>query len=479
MIILFLSFVLLISGYFFYSKFVEKVFGIDENRPTPAYTKNDGIDYVPIKWPRICLIQLLNIAGLGPVFGPIMGALWGPVAFLWIVLGCIFAGAVHDYFSGMLSVRNDGAGLPEIIGKYLGNSIRILTNFFALVLLILVATVFITAPAKLLSSMTAESFSISAWVGVFLLYYIIATLLPIDKIIGRIYPIFGTLLLFMVFCIGGAMIVQGYQIPKLTLENIHPKGLPIWPLMFITIACGAISGFHAIQCPIMARCIQSEKYGRRIFYGMMMGEGLIAMVWAAAGMSFYGNYADLATVLSNGGSGPVGVVKDVAITLLGPVGSIFVIGVIILPVNAGGTAFRSARMIIADFTNYSQKSLYKRFIISLPLFAVSFLLTKIDFNFLWRYFAWANQTLAMIMLWTAAIYLVQKNKFHWIVSIPAAFMTVLTFTYILIAPEGFRLTSEIAYPLGFILTLFPVYLFIKKSISLNNSKVLKKSITIT
>lgn len=461
--------ILLIAGYFTYGKFVERVFGVNENNVCPAYAKQDGVDYVPMEWKRAGLVQLLNIAGLGPIFGPIMGALWGPVAFLWIVLGSIFAGAVHDYFSGMLSVRNGGAGLPDMVGKYLGRGMKAFTNVFALILLVLVGTVFMTGPAKLLANLTPGWMTLGVWVGIILVYYILATLLPVDKIIGRVYPFFGALLLIMAFGVGGAMIVQGYQIPELTLANMHPKGLPIWPLLFITIACGAVSGFHATQSPIIARCTQNERYGRKIFYGMMIAEGIIALIWAAAGMTFYGSYEGLAAMLAPGGAGPAGVVKEVATTMLGAVGgTLAVLGVIVLPITSGDTAFRGARMLIADFMKMDQKPFGKRLIIAIPLFAVGYLLTLIDFNFLWRYFAWANQTTAMIMLWTAAVYLVQQKKFHWVASVPAAFMTMVTFTYILMAPEGFKLATSIAYPLGFGLALIPIGLFIKTVLGNND-----------
>lgn len=463
---------LLIAGYFTYGKFVEKVFGVNEQNECPAYTKQDGVDFVPMEWKRAGLIQLLNIAGLGPIFGPIMGALWGPVAFLWIVLGSIFAGAVHDYFSGMLSVRNGGAGLPDMVGKYLGKGMKAFTNFFALILLVLVGTVFMTGPAKLLANLTPGWMTLGVWVGIILVYYILATLLPVDKIIGRVYPFFGALLLVMAFGVGGAMILQGYQIPELTLANVHPKGAPLWPLLFITIACGAVSGFHATQSPIIARCTQNEKYGRKIFYGMMIAEGIIALIWAAAGMTFYGNYEGLAAVLAPGGAGPAGVVKEVATTMLGAVGgTLAVLGVIVLPITSGDTAFRGARMLIADFLKMNQKPFSKRLVIAIPLFTVGYLLTLIDFNFLWRYFAWANQTTAMIMLWTAAVYLVQNKKFHWVASVPAAFMTVVTFTYILMAPEGFKLATGIAYPLGFALALIPIGLFVKKVLGMQNGQL--------
>ncbi|CCO07531.1 carbon starvation protein A [Desulforamulus hydrothermalis] len=460
--------ILLIVGYLTYGKFVEKVFGVNENNVCPAYAKQDGVDYVPMEWKRASLVQLLNIAGLGPIFGPIMGALWGPVAFLWIVLGSIFAGAVHDYFSGMLSVRNGGAGLPDIVGKYLGKGMKAFTNVFALVLLVLVGTVFMTGPAKLLASLTPGWMTLSVWVGIILLYYVLATLLPVDKIIGRVYPFFGALLLIMAFGVAGALLVQGYHIPELTLANMHPKGSPIWPLLFITIACGAISGFHATQSPIIARCTQNEKYGRKIFYGMMIAEGIIALIWAAAGMSFYGSYEGLAAVLAPGGPGPAGVVKEVATTMLGAVGgTMAVLGVIVLPITSGDTAFRGARMLIADFLKMDQKPFAKRLAIAVPLFTVGYLLTLIDFNFLWRYFAWANQTTAMIMLWAAAVYLAQERKLYWVAAVPASFMTVVTFTYILMAPEGFKLATGIAYPLGFALALLPIGLFVKQVLGMN------------
>ncbi|ABO51459.1 carbon starvation protein CstA [Desulforamulus reducens MI-1] len=456
--------ILLIAGYFTYGKFVEKVFGVNEKNVCPAYAKQDGVDFVPMEWKRASLVQLLNIAGLGPIFGPIMGALWGPVAFVWIVLGSIFAGAVHDYFSGMLSVRNGGSGLPDIVGRYLGKGMKSFTNVFALILLVLVGTVFMTGPAKLLADLTPGWMTLSVWVGIILVYYVFATLLPVDKIIGKVYPFFGALLLIMAFGVAGSLLVQGYHIPELTFANLHPKGAPIWPLLFITIACGAISGFHATQSPIIARCTENEREGRKIFYGMMIAEGIIALIWAAAGMAFYGDTAELGKMLAAGGPGPAGVVKEVATTMMGAIGgTMAVLGVIVLPITSGDTAFRGARMLIADFFKLDQKPFGKRLLIAFPLFAVGYSLTLIDFNFLWRYFAWANQTTAMIMLWAAAMYLLQNHKTHWVASIPAAFMTVVTFTYILMAPEGFKLATNIAYPLGFALALIPIGLFIKRA----------------
>ena len=464
MITFILSFVALIVGYIVYGRFVEKVFGINENRQTPAYAKQDGIDYIPMDWKKGSLIQLLNIAGLGPIFGSILGALWGPVAFVWIVIGGIFAGAVHDYFSGMLSVRNNGAQVPDIVGKYLGNGMRQFVNVFSLLVLILVGTVFVTGPAALIETLTPDWMTLGAIAVLIFIYYIFATMLPIDKVIGKIYPIFGLFLIIMALGIGGALIIKGYHIPELTFANMHPKGSPIWPLLFITIACGAISGFHATQSPLIARTIKNEKYGRKIFYGMMIGESAIALIWAAAGMAVFYGVDGLQDALTQYG-GPAGVVRQISITMLGAVGgTLAIIGVIVLPITSGDTAFRSARLLIADFFKLEQRLIKNRLLIIVPIFAISYYLTTIDFTFLWRYFSWSNQTLAMIMLWTSAMYLVKERKFHWIASIPATFMTAVSFTYILQAPEGFKLSTSIAYPLGLALTVLIVGLFTYKAV---------------
>jgi len=463
MITFILSFVILILGYIFYGRYVEKVFGANENRQTPAYASQDGVDFVPIETNKNSLIQLLNIAGLGPIFGPILGALWGPLAFVWIVIGGIFAGAVHDYFSGMLSVRNNGAQLPEMVGKYLGNGMKQFVNVFSLILLILVGVVFVTGPAGLIVTLTPSWMTLGVVSALIFVYYILATMLPIDKIIGKIYPIFGAFLIIMAVGVGGGLIVKGYSIPELTFANLHPKGLPVWPLLFITIACGAISGFHATQSPLVARTIQNEKYGRKVFYGMMIAESAIAMVWAAAGMAVFHGTQGLQDALVQFG-GPAGVVRQISITMLGAVGGTFaIIGVIVLPITSGDTAFRGARMIIADFFKMSQRKISSRLVITIPIFVVGYLLTLIDFNFLWRYFSWANQTTAMIMLWTAAMYLVQEGKNHWIASIPATFMTAVSFTYILQAPEGFSLPTSISYPVGLAITIAIVALFTVKA----------------
>ncbi|QIB25959.1 carbon starvation CstA family protein [Caloranaerobacter azorensis] len=457
------SILILVLGYFTYGKFVEKVFGVDEKRPTPAVAMNDGVDFVQLSWPKIFLIQFLNIAGLGPIFGAIMGALFGPAAFLWIVLGSIFAGAVHDYFSGMLSVRHDGKSISEIVGIYLGEKARKIMRIFSVILLVLVGTVFMTGPAKLLASLNLVGInSTSVWLGIIIIYYFLATILPVDKVIGRIYPLFGAALLIMAVGIGGMLVIKGYNIPEIALINLHPKGLPIWPMLFVTIACGAISGFHATQSPMMARCISNEKYGRRIFYGAMISEGIIALIWAAAAMSFFdGGILGLNETLANGGPGAV--VKIISSTLLGPIGGVLaMLGVIAAPITSGDTAFRSARLVIADALGFKQSEIKKRLMLAIPLFAVGFTLTRIDFGIIWRYFAWSNQTLAMIVLWASAAYLIINKKIHWIATIPATFMTAVSVTYILQAPEGFKLPMTISYPAGIIVAIIALGIFITK-----------------
>ncbi|WP_427340128.1 carbon starvation CstA family protein [Caloranaerobacter sp. DY30410] len=457
------SILILVLGYFTYGKFVEKVFGVDEKRPTPAVAMNDGVDFVQLSWPKIFLIQFLNIAGLGPIFGAIMGALFGPAAFLWIVLGSIFAGAVHDYFSGMLSVRHEGKSISEIVGIYLGEKARKIMRIFSVVLLILVGTVFMTGPAKLLASLNLGGIdSASVWLGIIIVYYFLATILPVDKVIGRIYPLFGAALLIMAVGIGGMLVIKGYNIPEIALTNLHPKGLPIWPMLFVTIACGAISGFHATQSPMMARCISNEKYGRRIFYGAMISEGIIALIWAAAAMSFFdGGILGLNETIASGGPGAV--VKTISSSLLGPIGGVLaMLGVIAAPITSGDTAFRSARLVIADALGFKQGEIKKRLMLAVPLFAVGFTLTRIDFGIIWRYFAWSNQTLAMIVLWASAAYLMINKKIHWIATIPATFMTAVSVTYILQAPEGFRLPTTISYPVGIIVAVIALVIFITK-----------------
>lgn len=449
----FMAIIVLIIGYIIYGAFVEKVFGIDETRQTPAIRLEDGVDFVPMGWAKIFLIQLLNIAGLGPIFGAISGALWGPAAFFWIVLGSIFAGAVHDYFSGMLSLRHDGTSVSELVGHYLGPAAKQIMRVFSVILLILVGTVFMTGPAKLLASLTPENLSTNFWLVVIILYYFLATFLPIDKVIGKIYPLFGAVLIIMAVGISGGLMFGGYKIPSLTFANLHPKSLALWPTLFVTIACGAISGFHATQSPMMARCMTNEKYGRRVFYGSMIAEGVIALIWAAAAMTFFGSTEGLQAALADGAQG--GVVHTISKTLLGPIGGVFaILGVIALPVTSGDTAFRSARLTIADAFKVSQGPIRKRFYLSIPIIGIGAALSQINFDIVWRYFAWSNQTLAMIMLWAAAAYLAQNKKLHWICSTPATFMTAVSVTYIFQAKEGFGLPTSISYPIGIAAAIF-------------------------
>ncbi|MFK3986957.1 carbon starvation protein A [Exiguobacterium mexicanum] len=458
MVTFFIALGLLLLGYIIYGRYVEKTFGIKEERTTPAYASQDGVDYVPMGTKRNSMIQLLNIAGVGPIFGPIMGALYGPVAFLWIVLGSIFAGAVHDYLTGMISLRNNGAHLPQLAEKFLGRSLRHVVNGFALLLLLLVGTVFVTSPANMINNLFDGNGSTLAIVtfGIFA-YYILATLLPVDKIIGRIYPFFGALLLLSAVGIAVSLFTQGYQIPEMTLTNMHPDGLPLWPLIFFTISCGALSGFHATQSPIISRTTMKESNGRSIFYGMMIVEAVIAMIWAAAAMAIFEPGELLAMI--NAGT-PALVVQEVATLMLGSIGgTLAILGVIVLPITSGDTAFRSARMIIADYLNIVQKKFTSRLWIALPLFVLSFILTKVDFRLLWQYFNWANQTTAVIALFVGATYLYIKGRNYWIALLPGTFMLFVVWFYILTAPIGFKMDGVLPYILATIgtVTLFGLF----------------------
>ncbi len=447
MITFLLSIAALISGYFIYGAFIEKVFGIDTARPTPATTQADGVDYVPLKWPKIFLIQFLNIAGLGPIFGAIAGAVWGPVAFVWIVLGAIFAGAVHDFMSGMMSLRMNGLSIHAIVGKYMGNGMKQFMSLFTVAMMILVGAVFIMGPAAILAGLTSGVMGVTAWATLIFVYYVLATLLPIDKLIGRIYPFFGSAMLFMAVGIGGAMIINGLPIPELIPSNFvnmnaNPGKFPIFPMLFVTIACGAISGFHSTQSPLMARCITSEKYGRRVFYGAMITEGLVALIWAAVAMSFFGGVRELNDILAVQKGNAAWVVNEISNSLLGHFGAVLaIIGVVAAPITSGDTAFRSARLIVADFFNFDQKSIKNRLILVAPLFTIGFLLTQIDFAIIWRYMAWSNQTLATIVLWAITIYLASEKKLYWITLIPAVFMSAVVSSYLLVAPEGFGINT--------------------------------------
>lgn len=456
--------VLLIGGYFLYGKLVEKIFCPDD-RLTPAIDHPDGVDYVPMKTWRVFLIQLLNIAGTGPIFGALMGAVFGPVVFLWIVFGSILGGAVHDYMSGMISVRLNGASVSEIVGKYLGKTAKQVMRVFSVVLLVLVGAVFTTSPAALLARLTPDWMNTTFWVVIILIYYFLATLLPIDKLIGKLYPIFGAVLLAMAIGIIGGLVAGGYQLPEMTLSNLHPEGQPVWPFMFITVACGAVSGFHATQSPLMARCMKKEKDGRKVFYGAMITESLIALVWAAAGVAFYGATGGLQNALAE--LGQSGVVYDISVSLLGIAGgALAIVGVVVCPISSGDTAFRSARLTIADWFKIDQSKMRKRLAITIPLLAVGAILTQLDFDVVWRYFSWSNQTLAMITLWAAAIYLARNAKKWWysvICAIPGAFMSGVSCTYILMAEEGFRLSQAISYPIGIAFALACTVLYVVKA----------------
>ncbi len=451
----------LVIAYFTYGKYIEKVFGPNAERPTPAYSNKDGVDYVPMNKQKNALIQLLNIAGTGPIFGPIMGALYGPVAFLWIVLGSIFAGAVHDYLTGMISIRNRGAHIPELAGKFLGKISRHLVNFFALLLLLLVGTVFVTTPASLLHNLIDGKIAVIAIVLFIFIYYLLSTILPIDKIIGRIYPFFGAVLLVGTIGVGGALLISDYPIPELSLSNWHPADLPIFPILFLTITCGALSGFHATQSPLISRTTQNEKQGRYIFYGMMVAEGIIAMIWAAAAMSLFDGQG-LQGLINQGTASLV--VNEVSMTLLGAVGgTIAVLGAVVLPITSGDTAFRAARNIIADYIRMDQIKVVKRLAIAIPMFVVSYWLTTIDFNILWRYFSFANQGTAALALWIGTMYLFVKKKNYFIALVPAIFITDMVFTYILYDSNlGFGLSYQAAHIGGIIMTLFIVALFFWK-----------------
>lgn len=453
----------LIGGYFIYGTFVEKVFGINEKRQTPAHTQTDGVDYVPMSTPKVYLVQLLNIAGVGPIFGPIMGALYGPAAMLWIVIGCIFAGATHDYFSGMLSIRNGGASVPSLSGRYLGNGAKHFMNIFAIVLLLLVGVVFVSAPAGMITNLINEqtdlTVNMTTMVVIIFAYYIVATIVPVDKIIGRFYPLFGALLIFMSVGLITAIafssehqILGGFEVSDM-LQNMNPNDMPLWPALFITIACGAISGFHATQSPLMARCLENEKNGRFVFYGAMIGEGVIALIWCAIALSFFGSLDALSAAIKDGGPGNV--VYSSSFGLLGVFGGIIAfLGVVILPITSGDTAFRSSRLILAEYFNMEQKTLRNRLLMAMPLFVIGGILTQVDFGIIWRYFGFANQTTAVMMLWTASAYLLRHNKLHWITTIPAMFMTAVCITFILNnSTLGFGMPMQISTIIGLVATL--------------------------
>lgn len=459
----------LIGGYFVYGKIVENTFAPDD-RETPAVKINDGVDYVVMPQWKLFLVQLLNIAGLGPICGALQGALWGPVVFLWITGGTIFAGAVHDYFSGMLSERNNGASISEVCGIYLGGLMKNVMRVFSVVLLVMVGTVFAVGPAGLIVTLISKGgvggilTSTEFWLWIILAYYFIATFLSIDKIIGRVYPIFGICLIIMALgVIIGIFTNSAYTIPEIwsNFSNMHPKGTPVWSVMFITVACGAISGFHSTQSPLMARCMKSERQGHFVFYGAMVAEGVIALIWAAAGCALYevtgGLSTGLSEILANGQSAAI---YDVCSRTMGGVGiALAMVGVIVCPITSGDTAFRSARLVLADWFKIDQNQFGKRLILCVPLLAAGAVIGHLDYTIIWRYFSWTNQTLAMIVLWTASMYLFREKKNYWITVVPAVFMSAVSMTYFFYAPECLNLGTKIAYPAGIILAVVFLAIF--------------------
>lgn len=463
MISFLLSIAALILGYIIYGAFVDRVFGPDPKRITPAVEKADGVDFIAMPTWKVFMIQFLNIAGTGPIFGAIMGAKFGPASYLWIVFGCIFAGAVHDYMCGMLSVRHGGAGFPELVGQYLGGGAKKVMLVFSIILLLLVGTVFVYSPALILGDIAGDGSrsAIMIWVGVIFVYYVVATLLPIDKLIGRIYPLFAFALLFMAAALMVCLFIKWPSLPEIWdglggwSAKAGLKGQPIFPCLFITIACGAISGFHATQSPLMARCIKNEKLGRPVFYGSMITEGLVALIWAAVSSWFFfdGGAAEVGSSMSASAPQVVTKVSEGWLGLLG--GILAIIGVVAAPITSGDTAFRSARLIVADFIKIPQRNIGKRLMIAVPLFAISALLLWYNiadengFNTIWRYFGWSNQTLATIMLWTATAYFVKRGGLNYLLTLlPAMFMTAVCVTFICVDKIGFRMPEGIAPWLG-------------------------------
>ena len=478
MVSFFLCLAILICGYLFYGKFVDQVFNPDD-RETPAVAINDGIDYVVLPQWKLFMIQLLNIAGLGPIFGAISGAMWGPVVYLWITFGTVFAGAVHDYFAGMLSERNNGASISEVTGIYLGGTMKNVMRVFYVILLVMVGTVFAVGPAgllvKLIGTSGASGLLVNKifWLAVIMIYYFIATFISVDKVIGKIYPIFGICLIIMAIgvCIG--TLSSGKPMPEIFAHfaNEHPNGTPIWSFMFITVACGAISGFHATQSPLMARCLKSERQGHFVFYGAMIAEGIIALIWASAACTLLGGEG----IKALGGGGADSVFEISSITMKGVGMVLAVLGVIACPITSGDTAFRSARLTIADWFKIDQGKWSNRLALCVPVLGVGAILGfgnalgKIDYNVIWRYFSWSNQTLAMIVLWAGGMYLAQNKRNYWICAVPATFMSAVSMTYFMMAPECmgliafFKNNKTVAYPVGLIFAAACLALFLSKA----------------
>lgn len=467
MITFLISILLLIAGYFLYGRFVARFIGVDPSRKTPAYDREDGIDYMPMPTWKVFVIQFLNIAGLGPIFGAIMGAAYGPAAYLWIVVGCIFMGAVHDFFAGMLSIENSGSNMPDITGKYLGRIMKGVMNVVVAFLLLAVGVSFVTGPSDLIASLTGVDKEI--WLYVIFAYYLLATLLPIDKIIGTVYPYMGAALLFMALGVG-VMLIGGdlkgthemIELTSSTLKNWHfaPESNILVPMLFIVVSCGAISGFHSTQSPLMARCLKNEKYARPVFYGAMIAEGIVAMIWATAAMAYFGGPEGLNAAMSEGimidGTitkvTPAIAVDMICKSWLGKVGAVIaVIGVVVCPITSGDTAFRSLRLTIADFLKSDQRPISRRLIVSIPIFVLAYFCCKMDFSTVWNYVGIGNQLLATIVLWTSAAYLISCRKPHWMCSLPASFLSFVCVSYFLMAPYkagGLHLAPMIGYAAG-------------------------------
>ena len=448
---------LLVAAYFGYGRYLERVAGIEPAAEVPSKRLYDGVDYVPMPRWRVFLIQLLNIAGVGPIFGAILGACFGPVAFLWITGGGIFMGAMHDFLSGVMSMRNDGRSIPEVIGKYLGRRTTLIVSIFTIVLLILVGVVFMKSPAGILAGMV-PSVSGNVWIAIIVVYYFAATLLPVDKVIGRLYPLFGAALIFMAAGLLAVLLFRSgeYVIPELSFRNFQADvaKMPIMPTLFITIACGAISGFHATQSPMMARCITNERESRSVFYGAMISESIIALIWAAIAMAFFGGAGELSATLREHNGDAAWAVNTISRSTLGIAGGILaVLGVVAAPITSGDTAFRSARLIIADLFGIEQKSRLKRLYISLPLFAVAVVILCIDFDVLWRYFAWTNQTLAVVVLWSITVWLAREGRNMWVALPVAVFMTYVCSSFVFVSDQFLGLgVTPWAYVGGGILT---------------------------
>lgn len=453
---------LLITAYFTYGRYLEKLADIDPKRPTPVDRCEDGVDYIKLPRWRVFLIQLLNIAGTGPIFGAILGACFGPVAFLWITLGGIFFGAMHDFFSGVMIMRHDGRSLPEIIGIYMGVTTRSVVRVFSIALLVLVGAVFILSPAELLATMV-PAVTKSVWVWIILAYYVLATMLPVDKVIGKIYPIFGVALIAMAAGLLFVLLSGSYTIPELTtLHNfqLDPEKLPIIPTLFITIACGAISGFHATQSPLMARCITNESKCRSVFYGSMISESVIALIWAAIAMAFFHGPTGLGEQLAEHGGNAAWAVDVISHTTLGQVGAVLaLLGVVAAPITSGDTAFRGARLIVADIFKIDQRPIIKRFAVCIPLFVVGYGITLVNFDVVWRYFAWANQTLAAVVLWSIYVWLARRKRNYWVALVPAVAMTFVVTCFVYISPQFFGIENRvIAFALATVTTVLCGYL---------------------